>query len=41
LKFNHKEIAKRSNRLKLIKTALKREKRSSQKLDYFAPIKEI
>ncbi len=40
LKFNHKEIAKRSNRLKLIETALKKEKRAAQKLDYFAPIKE-
>lgn len=40
LKFNHKQIAKRSNRLKLIETALKKEKRAAQKLDYFAPIKE-
>jgi hypothetical protein len=41
LKFNHKEIARRSNRRKLIETALKKEKRAAQKLDYFAPIKEI
>ena len=33
LKFNHKEIAKRSNRLKLIETALKRETRAAQKLE--------
>lgn len=33
LKFNHKEIAKRSNRLKLIETALKKETRTAQKFE--------